>query len=738
MRRPLILLALVLVAIVSAMAAKSALVQPPAVRTTYSPERFEAFRAKAMLTAILGDQRPHPADTDADDHVRSRLVAQLQQMGLKPIVRDQFACNELYKQRGVACARVRNVLAILGPATGKALLLNAHYDSMPAGPGASDDGMGVATLLGVAEAMKGQSLRRPVILLFNEGEELGLVGARAFLNDPLSRQVDSLINLEARGVTGPVNMFETSRPNAAPIRLYGATVKHPVANSLSTDVYRTMPNYTDVNTFASLGWLTLNLAPIGNETRYHSAGDDLAAQDPATLQHMGDQVLALTKALANGTPEQHGGDRIFMDVAGWALISLPLIVGGVLLAVVMLALGGLVVRRGGFVRGSAVVVGTLVASTALSWVALALIGGVRHGMFWRAHALWTNLGCYASVMLVAVVLLSTFGHGLRVGQLRPLFWLFVLAIGALIGLIAPGGIIFFLFPPLIALVGMIASRWWKPLAEIGGWLAILFFYLTWGAMLALLEELLNGGPMWLFAPLGSLLVLPVLIEAKPLIDRTSARAAAGLAAILALAAWAMAAASPAYSADRQQRFVIQHVTDLQHMKAWWSVLNDAAPLPKAFGSRWTRGKLPFSDRPRWIDEAPADASFAAAPGVLRLSQVRNGNERTLTLRLLSTGFNRIELIAPADARVRAAGLPGAVRPIDQTENGKYFIDCDGRSCDGFTLQLVIGQPKPVEFVVLGGRASLPPSAAPLLAARPKYARPQYNPDETILFSHVSL
>ncbi len=65
--------------------------------------------------------------------------------------------------------------------------------------------------------LKDRPLKRPVILLFNEGEELGLVGARAFLADPLSRNVDSLINLEARGVRGPANMFETSRPNAAPV-----------------------------------------------------------------------------------------------------------------------------------------------------------------------------------------------------------------------------------------------------------------------------------------------------------------------------------------------------------------------------------------------------------------------------------------------------------------------------------------------------------------------------------------
>ena len=738
MRKPILFLALVLLAIAAAMAGKSVLVQPPALRAHNGADQFDAADAKAKLAAILGDQRPHPADTEADDLVRNRLVAQLQEIGLKPVVRDQFACNELYKQRGVSCARVRNVIAVLGPTTGKALLINTHYDSNGAGPGASDAGMGVATMLGVAQVMKDQPLKRPIVLLFNEGEELGLVGARAFRDDPLSNAVDSLINLEARGVRGPVNMFETSRPNTAPIALYAAAVAHPVANSLSTDVYRTMPNYTDVNTFAERRWLTLNLAPIGNETRYHSAGDDLTAQDPATLQHMGDQVLALTRALADGTPEQRGGDRIFMDVAGRILISLPLIAGAVAMAVLLLLFGGMVVRRGGFVRGSAVVLGTLIGSTALAWIALALIGAARHGMFWRAHPLWTNLGSYASAMLVALVLLATVARPLRVGQLRPVFWLFVLAIGALIGFVAPGGIIFFLFPPLIAFVGMVASRWWKPAAEIGSALAILFFYLTWGAMLALLEELLNGGPMWLFAPLGSLLILPVLIEAKPLIGQVSARAAAGLAAILVLAGWIMAAAAPAYSADRQQRFVIQHVTDLQALKSWWSVINDVAPLPEGFGNQWKRGKLDFSDRPRWIRPALADASFAAAPGVQRLSQVRNGDERTLRLRLLSTGFDRIELIAPADARVKAAGLPGAVRPMDQSEDGKYFIDCFGRSCDGFTLELVIGQPRLVQFLVLGGRATLPPSAAPLLAARPVYARPQYNRDETIAISRIRL
>src|SRR4029453_11941569 len=99
------------------------------------------------------------------------------------------------------------------------------------------------------------------MLLFNEGEELGLVGARAFLADPLSRNVDSLINLEARGVRGPVNMFETSRPNAAPIAVFAEAVKRPTANSMATDVYRLMPNYTDVKSFPARGWRPLHLSP---------------------------------------------------------------------------------------------------------------------------------------------------------------------------------------------------------------------------------------------------------------------------------------------------------------------------------------------------------------------------------------------------------------------------------------------------------------------------------------------
>jgi len=92
--------------------------------------------------------------------------------------------------QAVACARIRNVVATIGPAEGRHLLLVSHYDSTPTGPGASDDGIGVASMIEVAALMRGQALKRPVTFLFDEGEEAGLIGARAFLErDPLAGRV---------------------------------------------------------------------------------------------------------------------------------------------------------------------------------------------------------------------------------------------------------------------------------------------------------------------------------------------------------------------------------------------------------------------------------------------------------------------------------------------------------------------------------------------------------------------
>jgi hypothetical protein len=737
MRRDTLLAFAVMLLVLGALAAKSLLISMPQVHD--GAGRFDASRAKARLAFVLGDQRPHPADSAADDAVRSRIMAELRQMGIKPLVRDRFACNSFESARVVACARVRNVIAILGPAKGKALLLSAHYDSVPVGPGASDDGVGVATLLEVGAILKDRPLERPVILLFNEGEELGLIGARAFLADPLSRTVDSVLNFEARGVTGPATMFETSRPNGAAISAFAAAVHRPVASSLSTDVYHLLPNDTDVTVYSERGWLALNFAMAGNETRYHSPGDDLPALDERSLQHMGDQALAVSTELASGAPRV-SGTRIFMDVIGRFLVQMPLTVGLVLFALLILAFAELVRRRQAYGLALAAPVAGILVGGAAGWSATLIMGALRAGTYWRAHPELSFVAIYATVLFAALAVLRTLGAAPSRRQLRAGWWLVFLLAGALLALVAPGGIIYFLAPPIAVLAGIAVSRWWRSAETIGGLVAIALLYLTWGEMLALLEALFSPGPLWVVAPVSAFLIVPALIEADRLFDGARRRVVLFGAGSIALLAWAAAAAAPAYSADRRQRFTIEHVTEFPSRRSFWSVLNDGAPLPKAYGgiSGWHLDKLPFSERSRWLAAAPV-APAVAPPALEAVESVVDGNERRVRLRLEANGAERIFIVAPEAAHIRTAGVVGFARSIAGADSsGKFTISCSGRSCDGAELSIDLLSADPAVLTVVGARNGLPAAAAALVAGRPKFARPQYTPDETVAIAHVKL
>ncbi len=736
--RSFLLLCAVVVALVASLAATPLLIQPPSVRAASEPGQFDAVRAKARLAAILGNERSHPADSFGDDAVRARLIVQIRALGLNPIIRDQFACNELYKQRGVMCARVRNVIVALGPAGGKALLLNAHYDSNGSGPGAGDDGVGVATLLEVASILKNKPLKRPLIFLFNEGEELGLLGARAFMADPLSGRVDSLINLEARGTTGPVTMFETNLPDGPPVRAFARAADRPFANSLTTDFYRQLPNYTDVNSFSERGWLALNFAMIGNETRYHSAGDNLAALDPRSLQHMGDQTLGVARELSTGRPGG-GGTLLFADIAGRQLVMVPQAAGFALFVMLVFAFGFVSVREGGTWRGLALVLAGFVASAAIAWAAIWLLGFIRAGSFWRAWPVWTQLTAYSCGLLGAAGAIALFGRTLTIEQLRRAYWLAFLLLGIVVLDLAPGGVIFFLFPPLVALIGIVAGRWLSWARRAGAIAGALLLWLTLGEVLALLGQLMVNGPFFAFAPLALLIAMPWLIEAKALVDEAGRSRAIAAPALILLAALGSAFAAPAYSADRQQRFAIQHVSNLADGKASWLVTNDGASLPDRFGGidGWQRDEFPLIERTGWI--APAQAiEGVGAPRLELLKSVRRGNQRTVFYRIRSNGAEAVTLIGEKDSRILSAGSDGFVRPIPRDTKGRYTLGCFGRSCDGAVMELTAAAPEPLPFILVGSNRSLPAAAAPLLADRPANARPQYSPDSTLTISQVRL
>src|SRR5690349_10018843 len=111
--------------LLAAMAVKGMLIILPAPQAAPAADAFDANRAQARLQRVLGDQRPHPVDSDANDAVRAQLIAEMRRVGLEPRVTDDFICNGFARARAVACARVRNLVATIGPRSGKHLLLSA-------------------------------------------------------------------------------------------------------------------------------------------------------------------------------------------------------------------------------------------------------------------------------------------------------------------------------------------------------------------------------------------------------------------------------------------------------------------------------------------------------------------------------------------------------------------------------------------------------------------------------------
>src|SRR5690606_17913127 len=121
---------------------------------------------------------------------------------------------------------------------GPAVLLTAHYDSVAAGPGAADDMAGVAAMLEIARILREEPpLAAPLIFLFSDGEEVGLLGAEAFTGHPWAADVGVVINLEANGTRGQSLLFETTDDNAWLIDAFAAEAPRPVASSLFEALY---------------------------------------------------------------------------------------------------------------------------------------------------------------------------------------------------------------------------------------------------------------------------------------------------------------------------------------------------------------------------------------------------------------------------------------------------------------------------------------------------------------------
>src|SRR4051812_8606029 len=282
---------------------------------------FSAARALRFERELLGGDTPHPVGTAAHDAIRDRLAAQFRALGYDVTIQRSFACSAW-----LTCSPVANVIArTSGDARPNALLLAAHYDSVAAGPGVSDDGVGVATLLEAARVLRNERFGNPIVYLVTDAEEAGLLGAEGFVADAgLLRNTAAVINVEARGTSGPSFLFETSRHNAWLARVIAQALPRPATSSLYYDIYELLPNDTDLTVFKRAGLAGVGFAHIGRPVHYHTPLDNLDNVTLSTLQHHGDHILAMARAMAASDLRQTSrGNAVWFDVLSFFVVWWP-------------------------------------------------------------------------------------------------------------------------------------------------------------------------------------------------------------------------------------------------------------------------------------------------------------------------------------------------------------------------------------------------------------------------------
>lgn len=306
--------------------ATRALRPPQPRRGGVGPRDFSVARAEGDLRRIA--TRPRPSGSAEAHAVADLLAERLAELGLEVDRQDATGVGVStptpYGPRYLGAGRVHNVVGRLkGTGSGRAVALFTHYDSVAQGPGACDAGVPVAALIEAVRALTcGPTPVHDVLVVFTDGEECGLLGARAFLAEHAwADSVDVALNFEARGTSGPVLMFETGPGNRPLVDCLADCGVPAFASSLFYEVYRRLPNATDFSACKEAGLPGMNFANIGGFINYHGPFDDLDHVDHGTFQHHGALALALADRLAHTPPKSpRGADATYFTLGRGTLV----------------------------------------------------------------------------------------------------------------------------------------------------------------------------------------------------------------------------------------------------------------------------------------------------------------------------------------------------------------------------------------------------------------------------------
>jgi hypothetical protein len=722
---------------------------------------FSAERAMRHVRVIAA--RPHATGSAAHLAVLQYLQAEITALGLTAQVQDATGVGTRYPVAG----HVRNVLVrVPGKVPGgPAVLLMAHYDGVPAAPAAGDDGAGTAALLEMLRALRaGPPLAHDVIVLFTDSEESGLLGAAAFAREhPWAKDAAVVLNFEARGVNGPSLMFETGPGNLDVVRVLQG-VPGTRATSVSTAVYRRLPNDTDLSEMAILGLPAMNFAFIGDVGRYHTSEDDAEHLSLGSLQHHGEQALALARAFGDGPlPRPKTSDAVFFFAPLFGLVAYAEW-WAVPLAVVALVLVVVSATRQRSKEPDWASSMTMGASAAI--VSLLLAACIGYGVGRGLTAFHASLGSgaprwsawyAASVAMFALTMVTLapsvarrwMGSSWHSGAL--LVWSLV---SLAIAVAVPGASFLFTWPVLAAAATHVLIVWKPRTLEVRTSLglasaAVVVFLVVPTAYLmvcvALGLDAVGGTVLAVLAAMAGALIAPELLALAG--DRP---ARAPLAAFVAgLVLFGVGQATVRTSAAHPAAGSLAYATDADSSDAW--LTGYAAPGATDWLGAVLRATRADSGRtpPRWLlrqargrSAVPVRPSpnAVAVPSTTILKDSSSAGERTVVVRIKpghDTWSIGLQMDTGSVLRAFVNGIP-----IDasryRSRPARWGIDFIAPPDSGFTLSLTMPSGVPAQLGVTARILGLPPLSGVAVPARPTGVLSIQSGDLTIVYRRLSL
>lgn len=739
--RPLSIFALLALLFAAFMMA-GAVVQPPPVRSGNSADQFDTGAAFARLERILGDETPHPVDSDAQDIVRERLLTEIQTLGLTPAVRDDFACTPAPNGQAMYCARVRNIIFQMGPQGGPAVLAAAHYDSVPAAPGAADDGLGIAVLLESARVLRDQGLTRRIIFLISDGEEPGLIGAYSFATtDPLMDDVEALVNVEARGTRGPVVFFESNQPNADAVTAFSGAPR-AIGSSVMAGVYALLPNSTDVSVLTRDGLDVVNLALLDGVENYHTPQDSLASLDPRSVQHAGDVALHTLRRFASAADRGAATEMTYTDIGSFALLSAPRLAAQIALGLSLLVALVAFWRAGASNRWRTLVspVAALIVAGVLAFGAGIALTALRPGETYAwVHPEAARAWCILFALLASLLALMFARGAGNPAQIEAAGFAWYAGLGLAASFLLPGATIFYAAPVVVFALGVLAAFVWRPAQTIGAIIAGLLALAIWAPSIALTELALGFELPFAFAVLCVMVVF-TWFGALARVSATQVRVPAFTAAALALAAFTASALVSTSTQTRPVPLNVVYVSDNTIGEARLALGTAARRLPSSFEGFSAERLVPGDSADTWTTPSPIHPIPTASLADI-IVETSDTGERIVRARLVTQGAWRTSVRIPRAAQALRATLNGAPATFTQGGEGSDFVTimCHGRACDGAVLEvgLAAAGDATADWFILGQTPGFTtPESAALIARRPSDRTTIQNGDGAISISAV--